>query len=139
MATLTTRRTKPDPNLMYEAAQSYADRRGHVYQAGETRLGAHEAVREAPGQWVLASLPDDEKAKARSHAAWDAVVADDASRASVTTPPVAKPPAGLFRATGSWTLQDADLQHRARLNTGDLVDASDLVYRRYPHLFEPVR
>ncbi len=118
---------------MYEPRQTYATGR-RVYQAGTRLRGSDEEVRARFGAWMDASLPDDEKAKLRAEASWSQVVVEDASRGPAPDP-IAEPPTGRMRAVRSFRLADADLQHVAQVSVGQLVDASETVYRRYPHLF----
>lgn len=131
-----TRKPKPDPEATFEAITSFAVA-GKVYPAGLRLRGNHDAVRASFGHFMLADLPDDEKGKLRAHALWDRVVAEAPTQNQPAPDPVAQPPSGRFRAVGSYMLTDPDLQHRARINAGDIVDASDEVFRRYPHLFVP--
>lgn len=130
---LMNRAAKPAPEALYEVAVSFAvDNR--VYQAGQTLRGDHEAVRTHFGQWMLASLPDDEKRKIRSDKLWGQTNAEGPSEAPKAAP-IAEPATGPFRAVRNWTLADPDFQDRSRINAGEIVDASDPVFRRYPHLF----
>jgi hypothetical protein len=133
---LTTSKPKPDPEAIYEAVQSYAIE-GRVYQAQTTLKGDHTEVRARFDRWMLADLPDDEKGKRRA-AMWSAVNVEEATNQTHTPPPVARPPAGRFRAVRSWTLADPDLKGRAIINAGDVVDASDELFKRYPHLWVQV-
>ena len=131
MARLTlSRAAKPDPDVTYEAIEGYSDPVATI-AAGTKLAGSHEAVRAQFGRWMTADLPDDAKDRLRRRALWGSQPAP-APRAA---PPVAEPAAGRFRALQSWTLADADLQHRARINAGELVTADDEVFRRFPHLF----
>jgi hypothetical protein len=107
-----------------------------VFKAGSRLRGDHEEVRAAFGQWMLADLPDDEKGKHRAEALFGQSIAVPAEHNVPAPDPVAKPPTGRFRAVRSWTLADPDLvATRGRINAGEIVDASDPVFRRYPHLF----
>jgi hypothetical protein len=124
----------PDPALLYEVIIGYAVD-GRAYQAGTKLLGDNAEVRArfASGHWMLADLPDDEKTHRRAQRLW-AHSLDDAP-ASPPADPIARPPSGRFQALRSWTVADPDLKHRARINAGDIVDAEDELYRRFPHLF----
>jgi hypothetical protein len=131
-----TRKAKPDAAAMYEAITSYSQ--GHrVVQAGTKLRGDHDLVRAAFGQWMLVELPDDQKGRIRTQAVYGQLNVEE-NQHDQPSPPLARPPMGKFRAVGTWMLGDEDLQQRARINVGDVVDASDPVYRRYPHLFIPV-
>ncbi len=126
------RAAKPDPDRTYEPVQSFSGPDG-TYATGTRLAGDHPAVRAAFGQWMLADLPDDEKGRIRSAAMFGGqeVPAHEA-------PPIARQPSGKFRALVARTLADPDLASRARLSPGDIVDASDEVFKRYPHYFEPL-
>lgn len=131
-----TRKAKPDADKLYEARASYADGT-RVYRAGDRLRGDHPAVRAAFGRWMLDELPDDEKGKLRASAQWGQVNAAAAEH-QPAPPPIAQRPSGKFRAVGFWTLTDPDLKPRGRIRSGEIVDADDELYRRYPHLFVPV-
>ena len=132
---LKTRKPQPDPERQYEAVVSFSGPDG-AFNPGTRLTGDHPALRAAFGSFMLADLPDDEKAMIRNKAMWG----DVAAYQPPPTPaaPVARRPSGRFRAVRSWSLADPYLPERGgRLNAGDLVDANDEVYRRYPHLFVP--
>lgn len=129
-----TRSPKPNPEALYEAVQSYS-RGQRVFRAGTRLRGDNDEVRAAFGQWMLSELPDDQKAKIRGESMWGQSIAEPAGPPTAPDP-VAQPPTGRFRAVRSWTLADPDLAaSRGRINAGEVVDAGDPVFRRYPHLF----
>ncbi len=126
------RTAKPDPDETYEPIMSFSGPAG-TFSTGTRLAGSHPAVRASFGSFMLATLPDDAKHKLRTSAMFGNQPV--ATHAAHEAPPSAQPPSGRFRALGTWTLTDPDLQHRARINAGDLIDASDEVFKRYPHLF----
>ena len=126
------RTARPDPTKQYEPVQSYSGPEG-TFSTGTRLAGDHPAVRASFGQWMLSDLPDDEKGRLRTAAMFGAQEVPEHDQHAA--PPVAQPASGRFRALGTWTLADADLQHRARINAGELVTADDEVFRRFPHLF----
>lgn len=127
------RKAKPTAEALYEAKSSYSVA-GTVYRAGTRLRGDHEEVRARFGRWMSVDLPDDEKGRLRAEADWGQVVAEGDQHGPAPEP-IAVPPSGPFQAIRSFRLADADLQHIARINAGQLVDASDEVFKRYPHLF----
>jgi len=120
---------------MYEAVEGYSDPVATI-PAGTRLSGDHQAVRANFTRWMTADLPDDQKSALRNKALFG--TQPTPAHAQHAEPPVAQPASGRFRALQSWTLADPDLQHRARINVGELVGPDDEVYRRYPHLFVPL-
>jgi len=132
MARLTLKKAPmPDPDAMYEPVQSFSNALG-TFAAGVRLSGGHQAVRAHFGSFMLASLPDDQKSRIRTAAMFGAQ--PTSAHDQHAEPPVAEPPAGRFRALVSRRLP-ADLASRGRISPGDIVDADDPVFKRFPHYF----
>lgn len=129
-----TAQERPDPEALYEVVESFSAGNG-VYATGALVRGADPIVTDHFALFMPAALDDLQKRAVRREYWNRSYATAKADAPKVAPPPVAGPPSGKFRSVRSWTIPDPDLQDRAILNAGTVVDASDPTYLRYPHLF----
>lgn len=135
---LTIKRDKPDPEALYEVVESFSVDQS-TYRRGSKVRGDHPAVTAHRARFMPADLDDIEKAAVRREYWGESYARAAADRPVQAPPPVAQRPSGRYRSTGTWTLEDPDLQHIGRITAGQAYDASDPVVSRYWHLFVPER
>ena len=133
MATL--KKAKPDPEALWEVIESFSTSGNDTFKRGFKVRADHPAVVQHRALFMPADLDDVAKAAVRREYWAESYAQQAADQPGPAPDPIARPPSGRFRALRSWTLSDPDLAHIARVNAGQLVDASSEVYRRYPQLF----
>jgi hypothetical protein len=129
-------KAKPDPTQLYEAIEGFASG-NTVFQRGYKVRGDHPAVIAHRALFMPANLDELEKEAVRREY-WGASYRQmDADTPKPPPPPRATRPTGGMRAVANYTVQEPELGGPRVLSAGTVVDASDPLYRAFPHLFQP--